>query len=67
MRIDLQPPPWATHVLSDLTDWHHAPTPVDSLETMVVADDARVEYAFLDADGRLRAGPGNDRSAENPW
>ena len=67
MRIDFKPPPWATHVLSDLSDWHHAPTPVDSLEPEVVPDDARIEYAFMDADQRLRADPDNDRSAENPW
>jgi enterochelin esterase-like enzyme len=67
MRIDLTTPPWATHLLSDLTDWHHAPTPVKEIEPQILADDARFEYAWLDAAGTLRADPGNVRSAENPW
>jgi len=67
MRIELHPPPWATHVLSDLSDWHHAPTPVDALEPRIIPDDARFEYAYLDAAGRLRADPDNPRDAENPW
>ena len=28
MRVELTPPPWATHLLSDLTDWQRAPLPV---------------------------------------
>ena len=67
MRIDLQPPPWATAILSDLTDWHRAPVPVAALEPFVLADDARFEYAYMNAEGQLRADPDNDRSAENPW
>ena len=67
MRITLTPPPWATHVLSDLSDWHRAPTSVEALEPWQVPDDARVEYAYRDATGALRADPDNPRSAENPW
>jgi enterochelin esterase-like enzyme len=67
VRIDLRAPPWATHLLSDLTDWHRAPAAVADLEPLLLADDARLEYAWRDGDGRLRADPSNDRSAENPW
>ena len=67
MRIDLNPPPWATHVLSDLTDWQRAPIPVDEIVPFDLPDDAYFEYAFQDAEGTRRPDPENDNPRLNPW
>lgn len=67
MRVVLTPPPWATHLLSDLTDWQRAPVPVGELAPFELPDDAYFEYAWLDADGRRREDPGNPHPRLNPW
>ena len=67
MRIDLQPPSWATHVLSDLTDWQRAPLPVDEVVPVDLPDDVYFEYAYLDADGERRPDPDNPNPRLNPW
>jgi len=67
MRVQLIPPSWATHLLSDLTDWQRAPLPVAALEPFELPDDAYFEYAYLDADGRQRPDPDNANPPANPW
>ena len=67
MRIELNPPAWATHLQSDLTDWQRAPLPVDELVPFDIPDDAYFEYAFMDAEGTRRPDPGNDNPRLNPW
>jgi len=66
MEVRLEAPAWATHLLSDLHDWKRSPLPVDSLVPFDIPDDAWFEYAWLDADGEVRAHPGGE-PAGNPW
>ncbi len=67
MRIDLAPPPWATHLLSDQDDWGRAPRPVADMHPLDLPDDAYFEYAYLDADGNKRPDPDNTNESNNPW
>ncbi|MFH1845012.1 MAG: alpha/beta hydrolase-fold protein [bacterium] len=67
MELELQPPDWATHVISDLTDWRRSPLPVDQLEPLQLPDDVYFEYAFLDGDGEPRPDPENPYPARNHW
>lgn len=67
MRVDLVPPPWATHLLSDLTDWQRAPVPVAELAPFELPDDVYFEYAWLDAAGERRPDPANLNPRLNPW
>lgn len=67
MRVQLEAPQWATHLLSDLTDWQRAPLPVASLQPFDLPDDAYFEYAWLDAEGRRREDPANPNPRQNPW
>ena len=67
MRVELNPPPWATHLLSDLTDWRKAPLPVDEVTPFDLPDDAYFEYAWQDADGERRPDPENTNPRLNPW
>lgn len=67
MRVVLTPPPWATHLLSDLTDWRRAPVPVAELTPLELPDDVYFEYAWLDADGQRREDPANPNPRLNPW
>ena len=67
MRIELKPPAWATHLLSDRTDWQRAPLPVEQITPLDLPDDAYFEYAFTDADGERRPDPENSRPRLNPW
>ena len=67
MRVDLKPPQWATHLLSDLTDWQRQPLPVAELTPFELPDDAYFEYAWRDAQGRRLPDPANDNPRLNPW
>jgi len=67
MRIDLVPPSWATHLLSDLTDWQKAPLPTADLTPFDLPDDVYFEYAWQDADGGRRPDPDNNNPRLNPW
>jgi enterochelin esterase-like enzyme len=71
MRLDVTVPPWARSVISDLTDMHRRPHPVDAAKvrrfTLDLPDDVYFEYAFVDAEGTIRADPERDERAENPW
>jgi len=67
MRVELTPPAWATHLLSDLTDWRKAPLPVAELAPFDLPDDAYFEYAWQDAAGEYRPDPDNPNPLLNPW
>ncbi|MEJ2289024.1 MAG: alpha/beta hydrolase-fold protein [Deinococcales bacterium] len=71
MRVSLDVPPWAKRFASDLTDMDRSPRPLDPAGEPNLAfelpDDVYFEYAFLDAEGEMRADPANPRRAENPW
>lgn len=67
MRVELQPPSWATHLVSDLTDWRKAPLPVQALEPFELPDDAYFEYAWRDESGAYRPDPANAGARLNPW
>lgn len=71
MDLDVAVPAWARHVVSDLTDMHRRPHPVDASRVrrfrLRLPDDVHFEYAFLDAEGRMRADPANPARADNPW
>ena len=68
-HMDFSPPPpsWATHLVGDPTDWLRAPLPLPLAAPLTFPDDARVEYAFLDAHGTVRADEDNPTDARNPW
>ena len=67
MRVDLKPPAWATHLLSDLTDWQRCPVPVAEIEPSELPDDVYFEYAYLDHDGNRREDPDNPNPRLNPY
>lgn len=71
MKLRLTVPEWATHVVSDLTDMDRNPHPVDAEKvvsfTLTLPDDVYFEYAFLDADKKMRADPEREERADNPW
>ena len=67
MLVELKPPPWAAHLLSDLTDWQRAPVPVDEIVPFEIPDDAYFEYAYADAHGERRGDPDNNNPRLNPW
>lgn len=67
MKIDLTPPPWATHLISDPDDWLRSPRPVAEVAPFEVPDDAYIEYAWLDAEGTPRPDPDNPNPPLNQW
>jgi enterochelin esterase family protein len=71
MKLEIHVPPWATQVLSDLTDMDRNPHPVDAAKVkrfrLDLPDDVYFEYAFRDAEGRLRPDPEVDLRAASPW
>lgn len=67
MRVTLTAPDWATHLMSDLTDWQRAPLPVGDLHPLDLPDDAYFEYAWRDAAGERREDPLNTNPRLNPW
>ncbi|MDZ7707158.1 MAG: alpha/beta hydrolase-fold protein [Trueperaceae bacterium] len=71
MDLDVSVPSWARHVVSDLTDMHRAPRPVDATKVarfrLALPDDVYFEYGFMDEEGRLRADPDAEERADNPW
>ncbi len=73
MIIRLIPPSWARWLVGDPTDWLKRPqalaatgAPPTDIE-LRVPDDGFIEYAWMDAEGRVRPDPGNPRQAANPW
>ena len=71
MNVTIHIPDWATHIVSDHTDMERNPHPVDAAKvakfSFGLPDDAYFEYAFLDAEGEMRADPQNETAADNPW
>jgi enterochelin esterase-like enzyme len=71
MRLDIRVPAWATHYLSDHTDMDRRPQRVSAERvprfTLNLPDDVRFEYAFRDAEGRVRADPDRGATGQNPW
>jgi len=67
MRVDLKAPSWATHLLSDRSDWNKGPVPVNRMVPFDLPDDVYFEYAYVDQDGNRRPDPGNDNPILNPW
>ena len=67
MFVDLKAPPWATHFLSDLTDWQKGPLPVAEMRPFEIPDDAFFEYAYLDDNGQRLPDPDNPNPRLNPW
>ncbi|MFO7608646.1 MAG: hypothetical protein R6X35_05535, partial [Candidatus Krumholzibacteriia bacterium] len=67
MRVELAAPGFATHLLSDLTDWQRRPLPVAELEPFDLPDDAYFEYAWQDAAGERHPDPANPNPRLNPW
>lgn len=70
MDIRLEPPAWATELLSDLTDMDRGAQPLEAgagpIEYALPAD-AYFEYAYRDAEGRVRADPDNPERGVSPW
>ncbi len=71
MKLTIIIPPWARHIVSDLTDMERNPHPVDASKvssfTLTLPDDVYFEYAFLDDQGEMRADPANPQRGDNPW
>lgn len=71
MELTVDVPEWAVATLSDLTDMARSPVPVDREReprlSFELPDDTYFEYAFLDAQGKVRADPGNPVRVRNPW
>ena len=68
MIVPLTPPPGATHLVGDPTDWMKAPQPVAEVPpSLEVPDDAWLELAWLDARGRVLQDPTLPLPAGNPW
>ncbi len=67
MILDLEPPDWATHLISDLGDWARRPLPVSELKPVSLPDDVYFEYAWQDVTGTSRPDPNNTLPRLNPW
>ena len=71
MKLEIQIPDWATHVVSDLTDMDRNPHEVNkekvSSFSLNLPDDVYFEYAFLDAEGDMKADPENEVRGHNIW
>ena len=67
MQVELKAPTWATHFLSDLTDWRRGPIPVGEMRPFTLPDDAYFEYAYQDAQGERHPDPENTNARLNPW
>lgn len=69
MQLSFTVPDWATFIVSDLTDMERNPHPVVAGEvfTLTLPNDVYFEYAFLDAEGKMRADPERKERADTPW
>lgn len=70
MDLLLEPPEWATELLSDKTDMDRNPLPLQNGTKAPVQyqlpDDVYFEYAFRHPDGRILGDPRNDRGVVSP-
>lgn len=71
MRWVARVPVWAEAVISDLSDMHRDPQPVDAGSepelVWALPDDVRFEYAFIDQDGKVRADPEVGANGRSIW
>lgn len=71
MKLRIEPPEWATELISDLTDMDRDPLPLAGRQGEVfeyeLPDDVYFEYAFRHPDGRIVGDPANDRGVVSPW
>ena len=71
MDLEIQIPEWATHIVSDLTDMDRDPHRVSrekvSSFSLILPDDVYFEYAFLDAEGTMKADPANEVRGKSIW
>ena len=71
MDLEIQIPEWATHIVSDLTDMDRNPHEVSrekvSSFSLDLPDDVYFEYAFLDAEGTMKADPANEVRGKSIW
>ena len=71
MKLDIHIPDWATHIVSDLTDMDRNPHEVDkekvSSFSLDLSDNVYLEYAFLDANGEMKADPENEVRGKSIW
>ena len=69
MLLRVKAPEWAQGLASDLTDMDRAPRPVAPGEVVEhdLPDDVYFEYAFIDAEGKLRPDPAAPGRAKSVW
>jgi enterochelin esterase family protein len=68
MNYTIQIPSWATFIVSDFTDMERNPQAVTGTSlSFDLPEGAYFEYAFLDAEGGMKADPNNAVKADNPW
>lgn len=71
MKLDINIPDWATHIVSDLTDMDRNPHEVNKEKvrrfSLDLPDDAYFEYAFLNAEGEMKADPENEVRGRSIW
>ena len=71
MELEINIPDWATHIVSDLTDMDRNPHEVDkervSRFSLNLPGDVYLEYAFLDAEGEMKADPENEVRGRSIW
>jgi len=69
MRLDITVPDWAEKLMSDLTDMDRAPLAVapGQVVSYELPDDVYFQYAFGDAEGRLRPDPAAAERATTIW
>ncbi len=71
MKLTIEPPEWATELLSDMTDMDRAPLALDEPGEQPIEydlpDDVYFEYGFRDEEGNVVGDPANDRGVVSPW
>lgn len=71
MQVVVSVPAWARAFISDQTDMDRRPQTVDAHDepylTLEVPNDGRLEYAFVDHEGKVRADPERGPNGSNPW
>lgn len=71
MKLRIEPPEWATQLISDLTDMDRDPLPLAGREGETfeydLPDDVYFEYGFRHPDGRILGDPRNEQGVVSPW
>ena len=70
MKLSIEPPEWATELLSDLTDMDRDPLALHGQSAQPIEyelpEDVYFEYAFRDSEGRIVGDPSNERGVVSP-